>query len=85
MEETGQMGDAATATAFESPLLTTHEAADYLRVKVCTIRRMVKAGELPAVRVGHRDCIRKAALDLWIKAHEFRRISSPSTVQQAAK
>ncbi len=34
------------------PLLTTEEIADYLRVEVVTVRRLVTRGELPAYRIG---------------------------------
>ncbi len=74
------MVDAATATAtastaFESPLLDVREAAAYLRCKPCTIRSMLRKGVLAAVRIGHKDTIRKTELDHWIKVNEFRRVS----------
>ncbi len=34
------------------PLMTTEEIAEYLRVEVVTVRRLVSRGELPAYRVG---------------------------------
>lgn len=66
------MDDAATAVAFESPLLDVRESARYLRCKPCTIRSMIQQGVLAYVRVGNRFCVRKAELDRWIKANEFR-------------
>jgi len=35
-------------------LLTSREAADYLRVSRATILRWCKAGQLPAVRIGRQ-------------------------------
>ena len=35
-------------------LLTTQEAAEFLRVSRATIRRWCKAGQLPAVRIGRQ-------------------------------
>jgi len=34
------------------PLLTTEEVAEYLRVEVVTVRRLITRGELPAYRIG---------------------------------
>jgi excisionase family DNA binding protein len=38
-----------------APLLTAHEVADVLGVGLRTIRRMVRRGELPIVRIGRRS------------------------------
>jgi len=35
-----------------SDLLTVEEVAQYLRVSIHTVREMIKAGKLPAVKVG---------------------------------
>jgi excisionase family DNA binding protein len=36
----------------ESPLMTVRETAAFLRVDAQTVRRMIKRGDLPGVRVG---------------------------------
>lgn len=52
----------ATAPDPLPTLLTTEEAAAYLRCSVVTIRRAIARGELPAVRLG--DVLRIARTEL---------------------
>lgn len=42
----------AESESLMEPLLTTEEIAEYLRVEVVTVRRLVTRGELPAYRIG---------------------------------
>ena len=49
--------------------LTTDDVLSCLRVNAKTIYRLIKAGELPAVRIGRQWRIRRADLDDWI-AHQ---------------
>ena len=46
--------------------LTTDDVLGYLRVNARTIYRLIRAGELPAVRIGRQWRIRRADLDDWI-------------------
>jgi excisionase family DNA binding protein len=48
--------------------LTIDEVLNYLRVKSRTVYRLIKAGELPAVRVGRQWRIRRSDLDAWLEA-----------------
>jgi excisionase family DNA binding protein len=49
----GAVPDEWTATVTTLPeLLTTKEAALVLRVEIDTLRRLAKAGQIPAVKVG---------------------------------
>ena len=48
------------------PFLTTEEVLDYLQVNVRTVYRMVKRGEIPAVRVGRQWRFRKRDIDAWL-------------------
>lgn len=49
-------------------LISTTEAADYLGVHINTIRRWIKDGDLPAVRLNRRRFrIRVADLDSMLK------------------
>lgn len=50
----------------EQPLYTVREAAALLRVDIQTIRRMVKRGELEAVRVGGQLRIKRASLQRFL-------------------
>jgi excisionase family DNA binding protein len=50
----------------EEGLLTTEEVLDYLQVNLRTIYRLIKAGKLPAVRVGRLWRFRKKDIDAWL-------------------
>lgn len=46
--------------------LTPDEVSDLLRVSVYSVRRWIKAGELPAYKVGRMWRIGKTELDAWL-------------------
>lgn len=48
-------------------MLTIKEVAEYLSVHEKTIYRLVKSGELPALRVGGQWRFEKKVLDAWIQ------------------
>ncbi len=48
-------------------LLTVAEVADILRVSTMTVYRLIRSGELPAVRVGRNYRVRRAALDAYLE------------------
>jgi excisionase family DNA binding protein len=49
-----------------SAFLTTEEVLDCLRVTPRTIYRLIRSGELPAVRIGRQWRFRRTDLDEWI-------------------
>jgi excisionase family DNA binding protein len=49
--------------------LTTEEVLDYLQVNLRTIYRLIKAGKIPAVRVGRQWRFRKKDIDAWLAAN----------------
>lgn len=49
-------------------LLTVREVADAMRVSHMTVYRLIKAGELPAIRVGRNFRIRESELDRFFDA-----------------
>lgn len=49
-----------------STLLTAAEVADQLRVSTMTIYRLIRRGELPAVRVGRNYRVRAEDLDAYL-------------------
>lgn len=59
----GQQGSAGTP-----PLLTVAEVADLLRVSNMTVYRLIKGGELAAIRVGKNYRIRQQDLDAYLSA-----------------
>lgn len=48
--------------------LTTEEVLEYLQVNLRTVYRLIKAGKIPAVRVGRQWRFRKRDIDLWLEA-----------------
>ncbi len=50
----------------QGPLLTVAEVAEILRVSNMTVYRLIKAGDLPALRVGKNYRIREADLTTFL-------------------
>lgn len=48
-------------------LLTVAEVAEMLRVSTMTVYRLIRTGELPAVRVGRNYRVRRADLDAYLQ------------------
>ncbi len=48
-------------------LMTLQEVADYLRVTVKTIYRLLKQGRIPATKVGNQWRFDKTAIDEWLQ------------------
>jgi excisionase family DNA binding protein len=57
--------------------LTTEEVLSYLKITPRTIYRLIRSGELPAVRIGRQWRFRRADLDRWL---ERQRAVSTSSV-----
>ncbi len=58
----------ASERASTGPLLTVAEVADLLRVSNMTVYRLIKGGELAAIRVGKNYRIRQDDLDAYLRA-----------------
>lgn len=50
----------------DETFLTTEEVLEYLQVNLRTIYRLIKAGKIPAVRVGRQWRFRKRDIDAWL-------------------
>src|SRR5215210_7654995 len=53
--------------------LTTEDVLEYLQVNLRTVYRLIKAGKIPAVRVGRQWRFRKRDIDAWLdtqKTHQ---------------
>lgn len=57
----------------DETFLTTEEVLEYLQVNLRTVYRLIKAGKLPAVRVGRQWRFRKADLDAWLDSQRPQR------------
>jgi excisionase family DNA binding protein len=60
-------------------LMTANEVADLLRVSTMTVYRLIRSGELPAVRVGRNYRVRSGDLDHYLEAQ----LVDPDTVDVA--
>lgn len=56
----------ATNFPNDEVFLTTEEVLEYLQVNLRTIYRLIKAGRIPAVRVGRQWRFRKRDIDAWL-------------------
>ena len=52
--------------------LTTGEVLDYLQVNIRTVYRLIKAGRIPAVRVGRQWRFRKQDIDTWLESQRTK-------------
>jgi excisionase family DNA binding protein len=48
--------------------LSTDEVLEYLNVNVRTVYRLIKAGKIPAVRIGRQWRFRKADIEIWLES-----------------
>jgi excisionase family DNA binding protein len=61
----------------EEGFLTTEEVLDYLQVNLRTVYRLIKAGKIPAVRVGRQWRFRKTDIDAWLESQRPRASRPP--------
>jgi excisionase family DNA binding protein len=63
----------------DETFLTTEEVLEYLQVNLRTVYRLIKAGKIPAVRVGRQWRFRKRDIDAWLDSQR-----GPRTARTAA-
>src|SRR5450830_294036 len=65
----------------DESFLTTEEVLEYLQVNLRTVYRLIKAGKIPAVRVGRQWRFRKRDIDAWLETQRPRgsRAAQPAT------
>lgn len=56
----------------DETFLTTEEVLEYLQVNLRTVYRLIKAGKLPAVRVGRQWRFRRSDIDAWLDSERVR-------------
>ena len=64
--------------------LTTEEVLEYLQVNLRTVYRLIKAGKIPAVRVGRQWRFRKRDIDAWLDSQRTQQPAGPAPVVPAA-
>ena len=62
----------------EEGFLTTEEVLEYLQVNLRTVYRLIKAGKIPAVRVGRQWRFRKRDIDDWLESQRSQLASQPA-------
>jgi excisionase family DNA binding protein len=62
----------------DETFLTTEEVLEYLQVNLRTVYRLIKAGKIPAVRVGRQWRFRKRDIDAWLDSQRPRSGARPS-------
>ncbi len=68
----------------EEGFLTTEEVLEYLQVNLRTVYRLIKAGKIPAVRVGRQWRFRKRDIDAWLESQRPRQLRGSAVVTRAA-
>jgi excisionase family DNA binding protein len=68
-EARSDVGESVANTRF----LTVQEVADLMRVSTMTVYRMIKSGDLPAVRVGRSFRVRDEDLAAYLGSRSTRR------------
>src|SRR4030081_3190706 len=56
----------------DETFLTTEEVLEYLQVNLRTVYRLIRAGKIPAVRVGRQWRFRKRDIDAWLDSQRPR-------------
>jgi excisionase family DNA binding protein len=56
----------------DETFLTTEEVLEYLQVNLRTVYRLIKAGKIPAVRVGRQWRFRRRDIDAWLDSQRPR-------------
>ena len=67
----------------DETFLTTEEVLEYLQVNLRTVYRLIKAGKIPAVRVGRQWRFRKRDIDAWLDSQRPRGGSRPTPASPA--
>jgi excisionase family DNA binding protein len=76
----------------DESFLTTEEVLEYLQVNLRTVYRLIKAGKIPAVRVGRQWRFRKRDIDAWLENQRPRSarpapaaVARPAAIGSAAR
>src|SRR6202521_3625450 len=64
----------------DEAFLTTEEVLEYLQVNLRTVYRLIKAGKIPAVRVGRQWRFRRHDIDAWLDSQRPRGGPRPASV-----
>jgi excisionase family DNA binding protein len=65
----------------DETFLTTEEVLEYLNVNLRTVYRLIKAGSIPAVRVGRQWRFRKRDIDKWLEGQRHSDTKATGTAR----
>lgn len=65
--------------------MTTEEVLEYLQVNLRTVYRLIKAGRIPAVRVGRQWRFRKRDIDAWLDGQRAPGLPPPAGANAAPR
>jgi len=68
----------------DDQLLTTEQLLAYLHLNLKTVYRLIKAGKLPAVRVGRQWRFKKRDIDAWLRRSDSPAQSHPNATHVAS-
>lgn len=69
----------------DEQFLTTEEVMDYLQVNLRTIYRLIKAGRIPAVRIGRQWRFHKKDIDAWLDGNRSGGVTPSSRPMRARR
>src|ERR1700752_3033277 len=69
----------------DETFLTTEEVLEYLQVNLRTVYRLIKAGKIPAVRVGRQWRFRKRDIDAWLDTQRTRGAARAQAAAQSTE
>ena len=59
-------------TQEQQVLLTVDETIRVLRLGRTRVNKILRGGELPSIKIGHRRFVRRIDLERFLDAHEYR-------------
>jgi len=67
-------------------VMTTKQLADYLQVKESTVKKKIKEGRIPAIKLGRAWRFKKSVIDKWLEkeATSIPNINYPQIVSDLA-
>jgi excisionase family DNA binding protein len=69
----------------DDTFLTTEEVLEYLNVNLRTVYRLIKAGSIPATRVGRQWRFRKRDLDKWLDSQRIGEAKAAGTTPSRSR
>jgi excisionase family DNA binding protein len=70
--ETYRPKEATVNIQEQQDLLTVDETIRVLRLGRTRVNEMLRGGELPSIKIGHRRFVRRIDLEHFLDAHEYR-------------